>query len=71
MPTPKDKNQSGSTGQTAHRVRLPGFLVETEIGLGDAIKRATTYLGIKPCGDCQKRAEALNRFLVFTKERSK
>lgn len=30
-------------------------------GLGDTIKRATDRLGIKPCGGCQKRREALNR----------
>jgi hypothetical protein len=50
----------------AHRVGLPGFLVEEEFGLGDVIKRATAYLGIKPCGGCEKRAAALNRWLVFT-----
>jgi hypothetical protein len=30
-------------------------------GLGDTIKRATDALGIKPCGGCQKRREALNK----------
>ena len=30
-------------------------------GLGDTIKRATNKLGIKSCGKCQKRREALNR----------
>jgi hypothetical protein len=29
-------------------------------GLGDAIKRVTTAVGIKPCKACQKRAEKLN-----------
>ena len=50
-----------------HRVRLPGFIGDEEIGLGDAIKRTTAYLGIKPCGGCQQRAAALNRWMVFTK----
>jgi len=63
-------DKSGGVVNPRHHVRLPGFLVETEIGLGDAIKRATSYLGIKPCGGCQERAKALNRFLTFTKERS-
>ncbi len=47
------------------RVRLPGFVVEEEVGLGDAIKRATYALGIKPCGGCEKRAAALNRWMRF------
>jgi hypothetical protein len=51
----------------AHRVRLPGFLVEEEIGLGDVIKRATYAMGIKPCGACEKRAAALNRWMTFTR----
>ena len=49
-----------------HRVRLPGFVTDEEIGLGDAIKRATSYIGITPCGGCARRAAALNRWMVFT-----
>ena len=30
-------------------------------GLGDTIKRATEKVGIKTCGKCQKRREALNK----------
>jgi hypothetical protein len=52
---------------TPHRVRLPGFLLDEEIGLGDVIKRATSYMGIKPCGGCERRAAALNRWMVFTR----
>ena len=52
---------------TKHRVRLPGFLVEEEIGLGDVIKKTTYALGIKPCGGCEKRAAALNRWMVFSR----
>lgn len=50
-----------------HRVRLPGFLIEKEIGLGDVIKRATYAMGIKPCGGCDSRATALNRWMTFTR----
>jgi hypothetical protein len=50
-----------------HRVRLPGFLIEEEIGLGEAIKRATYAIGIKPCGGCEKRAAALNQWVRFTR----
>ena len=50
-----------------HRVRLPGFLIEQEIGLGDAIKRASSAMGIRPCGGCEKRAATLNRWMSFTR----
>lgn len=49
-----------------HKVRLPGFIRDEEIGLGDVIKRATSYIGIKPCGGCGRRAAVLNRWFVFT-----
>jgi len=49
------------------RMRLPGFIVDERIGLGDAIKRATYALGIKACGGCEQRATALNRWMVFTR----
>ena len=52
--------------QPAHRVRLPRFIADEEIGLGDVIKRTTSYFGILPCGGCGRRADALNRWLVFT-----
>lgn len=54
-------------GRLPHRVRLPGFVADEQIGLGDAITRTTSYLGIKPCGGCQQRAAALNRWMVFTR----
>jgi len=50
-----------------HRVRLPGFLIDEEIGLGDAIKRVTYAMGIRPCGGCEKRAAALNRWMQFSR----
>ena len=50
-------------------VRLPGFINDDDVGLGDAIKRATTYVGIKPCGGCGRRAAALNRWFVFSGRR--
>ena len=53
-----------------HHVRLPGFLGEEDIGLGDVIKRATYTVGIRPCGGCERRAAALNRWLIFTRRGS-
>lgn len=52
--------------QKPYKVRLPGFLAENEIGLGDIIKRATSAVGIKPCGGCEKRAALFNNWFVFT-----
>lgn len=49
----------------AYRVRLPGFVTDDDVGLGDLIKRATSAVGIKPCGGCHRRAAALNRWMVF------
>ena len=52
-----------------HRVRLPGFLPDEVIGLGDAVKRVTSLVGIAPCGPCAKRAEKLNSWVVLTGRR--
>lgn len=61
--TPEPDRDAGQP----RRVRLPGFLIEEEIGLGDAIKRITYSMGIQPCGGCEKRAAALNRWLHLTR----
>ncbi len=50
-----------------HRLRLPGFLLEEEIGLGDVVKKTTYAMGIKPCSGCEKRAAALNRWMTFSR----
>ena len=52
-----------------HQVRLPGFIADEEIGLGDVVKRATYAVGIRPCTGCARRAAALNRWLVFSGRR--
>ena len=59
------KKDHDENKQPAHRIRLPGFVVEKEIGLGDVIKRATSAFGIKPCGECKKRALSLNEWISF------
>jgi hypothetical protein len=68
--TEQEKTADGQAVEAhrpAHRVRLPGFVIEEEIGLGDVVKRATYAMGIKPCGGCEKRAAALNRWMVFSR----
>jgi hypothetical protein len=53
----------------ASRVRLPGFVNEEDVGLGDVVKRATSTVGIRPCGGCERRAAALNRWVTFSSKR--
>lgn len=36
------------------------------VGLGDAIKKATSSFGVRPCAGCERRAASLNRFLSFS-----
>jgi hypothetical protein len=61
-PTGKDDAQS-----RPYRVRLPGFVADEAIGLGDVVQRMTYAMGIKPCGGCEGRAAAMNRWMVFTR----
>jgi len=64
MPEQMTQNEPQS-----YRVRLPGFVSDKETGLGDVIKRATSYFGIRPCGGCERRAAALNRWVVTKRAR--
>ena len=64
-----DAGRDGPQRPAPHRVRLPGFVSETEVGLGDVIKRATSLAGIRPCGSCHERAAGLNRWMVFSGRR--
>lgn len=64
----KGKDNSQDVGKDEpFRVRLPGFISDEQIGLGDAVTRITYAAGIKPCGGCGRRAAALNRWMVFTR----
>lgn len=49
-----------------YHVRLPGFITDEDVGLGDIIKRATSAVGIPPCGECTRRAAKLNSWIAFT-----
>jgi hypothetical protein len=49
------------------RLRIPiPVKLRQPLGLGDAVKRVTTAVGIRPCSGCQRRAELLNRMATFT-----
>lgn len=54
-----------------YHVRLPGFITDEDIGLGDIIKRATHSIGIRTCSGCERRAAALNRWFTFSGRRSR
>ena len=58
-----------ATVRQPYRMRLPGFVRDEDIGLGDLVKRTTASLAIKPCRGCERRAAMLNRWLTFTGRR--
>jgi len=66
------KNDEGNKDKRPRvQVRLPGFVTDEAVGLGDVIKRVTYAVGVKPCGGCEHRAAALNRWLGFSGRRPK
>jgi hypothetical protein len=61
-------NESGNVSgaeDARYRVRIPGFVSDEQIGLGDVITRVTHAVGIRPCGGCAQRAQRLNRWVSF------
>lgn len=64
-----DSTRKSSGPATPYRMRLPGFISDEPVGLGDAVKRATSLVGIRPCGPCTARAEKLNGWVVLTGRR--
>ncbi len=61
--------RSGPRDPQPYRMRLPGFLVGEEIGLGAAIGKAGAYVGFRPCGGCVRRRTVLDGWLIFTPRR--
>ena len=49
----EEAQQRAEAGTGPTQVRLPGFLIEEQIGLGDVIKQTTYAMGIKPCRGCE------------------
>ena len=39
-------------------------------GLGDVVAAVTSAVGIRPCGGCKKRQEALNKLVPFNNKQS-
>lgn len=71
MTTTSKSNDFADPSDRPRRMRLPGFIADEEIGLGDVIKRATSYFGMQPCAGCDRRAATLNRWMAFTNRQSK
>ena len=65
----ENHSNSHESKRLAHPVRLPGFIADEDVGLGDVVKRMTYAVGIKPCGGCEQRAARLNRWLMFSGRR--
>jgi hypothetical protein len=63
----QEPNAHDNDSGRSYRVRLPGFVKDHEIGLGDMIKHVSSTIGIKPCAGCEKRAQSLNHWMVFTR----
>ncbi|MCX5211458.1 hypothetical protein OG689_19555 [Kitasatospora sp. NBC_00240] len=64
----RDGPAGESRGTRQRRVRLPGFVTDEEIGLGDAVRQVTYAMGLRrPCGGCERRAAALNRRVLLVR----
>jgi len=50
-------------------VKIPGL--KRDVGLGDAVSKLTSVFGIVTCSACARRAEQLNKALVFRAPREK
>lgn len=65
----KERTRSDHARESArepYRVRLSRAASGADVDLGDVLKRAASAVGVKPCGGCERRAAALNRWLVFS-----
>ena len=62
----QDDDKSANRGEP-FELRIPGLLLEHDLGLGDAIKQVTYRMGATPCSGCDRRASALNRWVVFSR----
>lgn len=46
-------------------ISIPLPRLKRQVGLGEAVSKLTTAVGIRTCGGCARRAAALNRAVVF------
>jgi hypothetical protein len=69
MTRTNERGRERDNETTPRRVILPGFITDEDIGLGEIVKKMTSYIGLKPCRGCRRRADVLNRSVVFTRRR--
>jgi hypothetical protein len=61
-----EQNHAAKGKREPLRVRLPGFVRDEDVGLGDVVKKVTATAGVAPCSGCERRAAALNRWIAFS-----
>lgn len=52
-------------GPAKHNIRLPFFVDDEHIGLGEVVRKMTYAIGVKPCSGCERRSATLNRWMSF------
>jgi hypothetical protein len=57
--------EAARTSNRPYQVRLPGFVSDEDIGLGDVVKRVGYAFGVRTCGGCERRAALLNHWVRF------
>ena len=68
--TPEPPTEGEAPPVKAFTVRLPGFVADHAIGLGDVVSRVATRVGFTACGGCTRRAAQMNQWISFTGRRS-
>jgi hypothetical protein len=59
------------TKRAPRPIRIPVPGLNRTVGLGQAIKKLTSSVGVSACGGCQRRAAQLDRRITFTSLRHK
>ena len=65
----QDKDSDHNRVGRPYRLRLPGFVSDEDLGLGDALKNVPSYFGAQACGGCERRRVALNGWMTLSKGR--
>jgi hypothetical protein len=59
------------TKRVPRPIRIPVPGLNRTVGLGQAIKKLTSAVGVSACGGCQRRAAQLDRRVVLTSFRGR
>lgn len=69
MTDPAGHSGEAAPSASKRRVRLPRFVVDEPVGLGEVVKRVTRAAGIAPCAPCKRRAAKLDQWMRFEPRR--